>query len=120
MSSTRNLFVYPGHALVIAKIIMETYPSLEAASRRVGDKEHNTAAALGDSNVPGAGGCVWVAIDTLRYFHTEGVTKEQTFQFADRYWNASVSDLNTRVDGQQKADSIKEEVYKMAMAWPQE
>ena len=118
---TRSLYsgyVYPGHPIILAKMIMEKYPSLLTATHRVGDG--STIAVLADHDIPGAGGCVWAAVDTLRYLLSKEITSEQAFIYADRYWDRSVSDVSKRKDGQHSADAVKNEVIKMASVWPKE
>ncbi len=65
----RDQFVYPGQALVIAVRIMEKYPNMQEANKPAYDREgkpHHFPEALGDSDIPGAGGCVYSALRILR------------------------------------------------------
>jgi hypothetical protein len=74
---------YPGHPLVNATLIMDLYPSLDEASRRLPGKTYPNA--LGDVRVPGAGCAVYAALDALKLALTRGVDVAKTE--ANRYWN---------------------------------
>lgn len=79
----RHNYTYPGHALVIATVIMEKYPSF--AEVRNGEK-YGFPEALGDDDIPGAGGCVYSALDVLA---KEDV--EEAIALADYFWRGACS-----------------------------
>lgn len=87
MTDLRDNFVYPGHPLVIAVAIMETYDSLDAANERT---EHadgfSCPEALSDSRIPGAGGCVYSALDLLNHIRIGHRDIEGFIEAADELW----------------------------------
>lgn len=75
---------YPGHPLVVASMIMDRYPNLEAALERPEGTDYGNA--LSDSFIPGAGCAVYAALDTLRVGQAEGA--EAAAEVAQRYWDS--------------------------------
>jgi hypothetical protein len=56
-------FVYPGQPLVVACMVMQTFPTFESAMKRT---EHGWPAALGSTAIHGAGCAVYNALDLLQ------------------------------------------------------
>jgi hypothetical protein len=107
-------YVYPGHALVIAICIMEKYPSLEEAlkpcvSKHTGEP-HGYPNALGDQDIPGAGSCVYLALDVLKM---EDI--EKAIEFANTLWKGECSDgykdrYNTGVEQAKELEPVFREL----------
>lgn len=73
---------YPGHPVILACMVMDRYPDLDAAVRREAGREFGNA--LSDNFIPGAGCAVHAALDTLRYAQEHGL--EAAYAHAERYW----------------------------------
>jgi hypothetical protein len=73
---------YPGHPIILACMVMDRYPDLDAAERR--DPGQNFSNALSDRFIPGAGCAVNAALSTLRHALAHGL--EAAYADAERYW----------------------------------
>lgn len=101
--------VYPGHPVTIALLITHAFPSL-AAANHVTEEQPGIAYcdALTSPEIPGAGGCVHMALDLLRFLRT---APEQAIAWADRAW-AECDDQRERYpdrwrEGQEQAERCK-------------
>ena len=110
--------VYPGHALTLAYLVMLHYPSYEAAAVRRDDA--SCPDALSNSEIPGAGGCVYSALDLLKHGFTLGV--EEALEFGDRRWEGETETAykDRRQPGQAQADAIKDKFRERFARWPRE
>jgi hypothetical protein len=110
-----NGTVYPGHAVTIAYLIMLTYPSLQDA--RVRGEGATCPAALSNGAIPGAGGCVYSALDVLAVAFSDGVDK--AFEFGDDCWQGETENgyQDRRESGQTQAESIKDKFREVFANW---
>jgi hypothetical protein len=109
--------VFPGHCITLAYLIMQAYPSLDAARIR---KDGATCPdALSNGNIPGAGGPVYSALDVLKHAFEHGV--ESAFAYGDEAWGRETASSyrDRREPGQLQADSIKDHFRELFQAWPQ-
>jgi hypothetical protein len=123
IKNPRVEYVYPGHPIVIALVIMDTYKSLDEAHARKGEYP----SALANGNIPGAGGNVYNALDVLTHI-SRGMTVEDAFEWADGLW-AGCDDQKHRSGseqerlqsrwrrGQEQADDLKEDFRKKVADW---
>ena len=86
--------IYPGHPVTIAYIIMSKYKNLEMAQ----------ALALGNNDIPGAGGRVNSALRLLQE-RNEGKGLMELFEWADSVWNSER--FRDHKKGQEQADKVK-------------
>jgi len=78
----RKGFVYPGHPLVVATLIMTAFDNFAQANKTT---EHGWAAALSDPRIPGAGDHVGAALQTLRV-GAGGGSIDAMVDHANNYW----------------------------------
>ena len=112
--------IYPGHPITIAFCIMKAFPDYASAAEH---PNNEAPAALASSRIPGAGGCVYNALQLLRSLR-DGVSLKAAFEDADATWDrvdnhkdgggSYAKDeasreryLQTWKDGQAQADLIK-------------
>lgn len=114
--------VPPGHPLCLAYLIMHKYGSLAEARARPTVPDlyagPNPPAALSDSDIPGAGGTVWAALDMLRYAETASL--DVGVMYANDYWKSSElrSGNEWRFEaGQRQADGIESAFRAKAKQW---
>mgnify|MGYP006352853343 FL=1 len=107
-------FVYPGHAVTIALLIIHAFPSLEAAEAK-GD---NFPAALEASLIPGAGGNVYSALTLLRRMR-DGMTWHEAIENADGGWKSCDDHYGSErwKRGQAQADRMKPYLHDRVGAW---
>ena len=110
--------VYPGHPNAIALIIMEKYPSYEAALDKPEDKQ--SAAALRDGDIPGAGGNVYSALDVLEKLVKDG--PEAAFEAGNKMWARMVgpgsgNHEKSFEEGQKQVDAIARRFLDKASSW---
>lgn len=118
--------VYPGHPITVGLIIMETYDSYSDANhtpeRSEQDKKWGYSScpdALSNGDIPGAGGCVYAALDFLKLALETGV--DEAIQQADKVWG--VIDDQKKMnparyqEGQDQADKIKDRVRTKLATW---
>lgn len=126
--------VYPGHPVTIAYLIASHYTSYETAltsSENGGSWCH----ALGNSDIPGAGGCVYLAVDLLKKLVQDEMPADQAFAWADEVWGrvdsmkdgggsfarneaARASFTKTFEGGQAQANRVKEKLVARLREWP--
>lgn len=105
--------VYPGHPVTTAYLITKRFENFEAAQKQPDVKpgEYSCPAALSDCDIPGAGGCVYSALDLLRHLHNGTMTFEDGMQWADDVWRRVDDQLSKYrprwEEGQTQADKIK-------------
>jgi hypothetical protein len=80
----REHSVYPGHPVTVAYIITQLYVSFEDATEV--QEGHQYSNALGDNDVPGAGGNVSAALSFLHYLKTGILSWEDAIKYADESW----------------------------------
>ena len=99
--------VYLGHPVTIALCVVLVYESFAEADRPTG---HGWAEALGNSEVPGAGGNVACAINLLRRLR-DGMPAAEVLGRADDTWAWCDDQKDKNPDrwrrGQQQADELK-------------
>ncbi len=125
--------VYPGHPITLAYLIVCKYNSYEEAAGIPDGRPY--PGALGDIDIPGAGGNVHNALDVLRRAVKEKTPIEQVFAFADETWgycDGMAKGGNKPDDpkfgrdyylarynaGQKQADSVKEKLRERLATWP--
>lgn len=108
--------VYPGHPLTIATVIMHCYETLDAAAANT---EHNWPAALGNGDVPGAGGEVYVGLDLLLNIRAGKVSIEEAPAEAQARWlrNGAGGHTDRIAPGQEQADRFQELFLSKASEW---
>lgn len=106
--------VYPGHPVTIAYCIVRNFDSLKVAS----DKGKTFPGALESNDIPGAGGCVYSALDFLRKL-ASGMGYQEAVDRADATWGrtdnmrgaAEGTDEHERfTKGQAQADRLKDQL----------
>ncbi len=107
--------VYPGHPVTIAWVIVNAFPSYEAAFAKT---ESGYAAALASGDIPGAGGNVYAALDLLQRFR-EGVPFDDAIAYSNRVWQSYTSDgfRDRREPGQAQADKVTAQLRERASWW---
>jgi len=115
--------VYPGHPLVIAYIIINNYPNLEAALKKSENSVY--CRALTDCNIPGAGGNVHSAIDFLVNVKNDMPMMDLAIARANLWWAGCDGQLsnpnlfNRWLAGQEQADRFMERLKSKLPEWPQ-
>lgn len=107
--------VYPGHPLVLATVVMEVFPSFEAANRQT---EHGWCEALADSRIPGASCHVYAAMRLLK-LGADGRSADDMIEFARDYWDrGSAGGHHKNVEaGQVQAKATAHRFRELAKAW---
>lgn len=107
--------IYPGHPLVIALHIMQTYPSYDAANAPT---EDGWCAAVGDIRIPGAGDHVTAAMQVLG-MRRGGASVDQMIEAARGYWlGARAGGHRDRIaPGQEQAEQLTEQFKAAASNW---
>ena len=110
--------VYPGHPITLAYLISLEYASFKAASAKTAV---NPAHALGNSNIPGAGGNVHAALNLLYRVKQQGWSLDKAFEYADKYWsncdNQEDYFKERWLEGQAQADKVKEQLRERLQTW---
>lgn len=123
--------VYPGHPITIAYCIVRNYPSLAEALAVPEGRIY--ASALGDNDIPGAGGNVRAALDVLRQAAKDEAL-DTVFALADDMWGRCdgmknggphPSDprfgrdhyLKCYKEGQDQADRFKKPLAELLATW---
>lgn len=110
--------VYPGHPVVLGYILTNAYPSLAEALMPTEVNRHD---ALGNSNVPGAGGNVYMALDLLRNIVTGTLPIDRALEDADQRWadcdNQAKVDPDRWREGQEQADRFKAALKAQLETW---
>ena len=108
---------YPGHPLILASMVMDRYPNLEAALRREQGREFSNA--LSDNFIPGAGCAVHSALDTLRQAMDHGL--EAAYAQANQYWLAweqqHPNNALGAAHGREQAERIKSRFEVQLNSW---
>ena len=125
--------VYPGHPLTIAYLVVCKYASLEQALGIPDGSPH--PGALGDNDIPGAGGNVSNALHLLKLAVEGTLTLDEMVVQGDDTWgkcDAMAKGGNNPADpkfgrdyylrrfreGQEQADTIKEKLKEQLPMWP--
>lgn len=112
-----HAFVYPGQPLVVACMVMQTFPTFEAAM--VPDSEHHWPAALGVHDIQGAGCAVHNALRLLRRVR-EGMAPTAAVEESRAMWKRYVGHqdgFKERVGpGLEAQAAVEEEFVIMASA----
>lgn len=97
--------VYPGHPITVAWYIVNKYGSFEEANKNT---KHGWPRALGDNDIPGAGGEVYMALDFLNKL-VDGATWEDVVAWADHHWRDYKAGGHGRkvAPGQTQANYVK-------------
>lgn len=108
-------FVYPGHPVVIGVCIMRKYASLSEAE----EKGRHSPAALEDSDIPGAGGCVYTALACINHALDRSI--DEAVAVAGSSW-ASCDDQKERyparwADGVDGAMALEPEYRRRLAEW---
>lgn len=93
--------VYPGHPLTIAYLITKAHSCFEEAAAPTC---HGFARALGNNEVPGAGGNVHHGLEVLRKLH-KGWDLPKAAEWAKQIW-ARTDRQDHVVQGQEQADKV--------------
>jgi hypothetical protein len=104
--------VYPGHPITIAHEIVKRYPSLEAASASA--SVFKFPAALGNNDIPGAGGRVYAALGLLQR-RAGGESWDSLFAWADGIWESEK--FSRHKEGRQQALERREELMRLCRSW---
>lgn len=78
--------VYPGHALVVAYVIMHVFPDVDSALE---DTKHGWSAAVGNGTVPGAGDGAYAGAAVIEMLR-QGHTPEEAAEWAQEEWRRRV------------------------------
>lgn len=109
--------VYPGHPITIAYLITMEYASYEDATVPT---KHGWCVAVGNSNIPGAGGNVHSAVDVLAKLKN-GMSIDEVFAHADGNWSRCDSQEKSNPDrwreGQDQADLVKPKLREKIKTW---
>lgn len=111
--------VYPGHPLTLGLLIMEAYPDLAAAKARPDAKpgaSYPPAPAALASSLPGAGGCMYSALDLLARIQDGRLTPEEAVEFARTDWRG-LNHPGAVEPGQEQADRVADRFIEQARAW---
>jgi hypothetical protein len=114
-----DYYVYPGQPLVIACYILEKYSSLDEANK-LGDRYPN---ALEDSDIPGAGGNIYGAIDLL--YKIKGTpledVKDLALMYSNDYWKSCDSMFSYNIEkciyGIEKSTKLIDTFYELYKKW---
>jgi len=96
--------VYPGHPLTIATFILAKYGTsgvdlAVAFAKNVSEDGYPCPNALADVDIPGAGGCVYSALDLLQNIRTGVCTAEGAVDKAAQMWREQRTlDHNDKLD----------------------
>lgn len=116
-----NNAVYPGHPVTIAFCIVHTFAAYEEAIGIPDGKPY--PGALGDNRIPGAGGCVWGALDLLSKLRG-GMDPTEAFQLADDFWTRTDGQKENNPErwqkGQDQADLLKAKLLEFSDWWAKE
>lgn len=108
--------VYPGHSVTLAYLIVNAFPSLDAAKCRKADESF--PAALSNSAITGAGRPVYAALDFLQRAFDQGI--EAAIDHGDKVWLGETATAfgKYREAGQIQADSVKAKFKELFRTWP--
>jgi len=114
--------VYPGHPLVIAVHILENYESYDAANTYPEDKSaYQCPAALSDERIPGAGGCVYSALDILKCLKDGYWDVDKTIEEADKLWASIDGNAENHASvygfGLEEAESLRDRFRAGVQKW---
>lgn len=120
LNALRQEFVYPGHPLVLACFIMDSFADFAAASEHqvTQDNPHGFSAASRDARIPGAGCHVGAALDVLR-IGSKGGSADEMVKFATEYWDRGRAGghVNNVQAGQIQAKGIESHFRSLAASW---
>jgi len=111
----QNSFVYPGHPVVLAVMIMKKFASWKEASART---KYTFPAALGSQEIPGAGGAVYSALDVLKRIKL-GISCEDALAEANRVWKIERDNgyAHNYAEGQKKAEALIPLFKELIKSW---
>ena len=104
--------MYPGHPLTLAVIILAKYEgNIESAFAPKRDKGggYHCPNALADNDIPGAGDCVYQALDLIRDVYKGRISPEKAIEHARKTWQHDrtyVGHADRLVPGQEQADAL--------------
>lgn len=111
--------IYPGHPIVIAWIIINTFDSWTTATAKREGAQY--CEALSNAEIPGAGGNVYAAIDLLSNIF-KGVSYDAAFECASEWWASCDSQMTCNPrrweEGQDQADRVLERFAAKIATWP--
>jgi hypothetical protein len=118
MPIPRHEVVYPGHSLVIATFILRKYGGdlKEAFARKMDGDQYLCPAALADNDIPGAGDCVYSALDILQSVMKGEATPTQAVAAAKKRWSyerAECGYAEKLVPGEDQAAQIEHEFLEL-------
>lgn len=108
----RDLFVYPGHPVITALAVLLEYEGrIEEA---FAPTEYGWCAALGNSNIRGAGGEVGRGVHLIHHVREGTMTPEEAVQWGEEGWHQGKAGGHHKAvqEGQEKADQAKEELLR--------
>ena len=107
-------FVYPGHPVTLALLVIHAFPSLDAAEA----KGKEFPAALESGQIPGAGGNVYSALALLRHLR-DGMAWREAVEIADGAWKSCDDHYGSErwKRGQEQADRLKLGLHDRVGAW---
>jgi hypothetical protein len=108
--------VYPGHPLVLATVIMRTFPDFATANAPT---PYGWPLALGDCRIPGAGDHVYAAMRCLQ-IGADGGSIDEMVAYARAYWTEGEAGGHTKnvEAGVAQAQAIEPKFRELAAAWP--
>jgi len=77
------MLIFPGHPIAIAFCILKAFPNYAVAVKK---DSHNCPMAVSSSQIPGAGGSCYSALDFLTALH-RGTSLKAAFEDADATWD---------------------------------
>ncbi len=108
-------FVYPGHPIPIAIVIMTKYKSYKEA---IAPSDAGFSRALSDIEVPGTGDCVRATMKMLT-IGAYGKEIDQMVSYADMFWKDSQEKINELVyrKGMSQGRSLEQLFRTKAIEW---
>jgi hypothetical protein len=109
--------VYPGHPITVGYLIIHKFSNFEQATSF---GEGGFMAALEDGDIPGAGGNVNWAIDTLGWLKA-GVDPMTVWDMAEDYWRDCCTTAYAKYyePGADQAQQVREDFFAKACQWLQ-
>lgn len=82
----RHSTVYPGHPITVASFILTKYGDDLGKAFEMTGGLHSCPRALADSDIPGAGDCVYRALSLLKRLQEGTLTPTQAIETAKKSW----------------------------------
>jgi len=108
--------IYPGHPCIVAMQIMANFRTYAEADKKT---DQGCSEALSCTNVHGAGGAVYTALNLVEEIEANRDDPQKVFDLGCRHWiKARRSDFNHKTEeGNAAAEAMRSEFLFMVRSW---